>query len=1588
MDARVLNYVATLTPKPPTPPVDTTPNSIVLDQHTMALVVGLPTGLLTPTVFNVGLHAIPAAPVTYVSSVPGVATVGSTTGIVTAVADHVVLASDPFTRGDNASSLGTAPTGGAWTNQVGALGINGNRAGNASGTAGALSTLTLASQADAIAFDVTTPALQTYGLAPVLRYVDASNLCRLAYVSGAGFLKLVTIVGGSTVVVFTSATAVLPTTGAFTGTLGATISATGLVTILLNGASVGTYQLTAPELAAFGASLKVGITQVGTGTLSFGDNFAASVAGTTTITASTANGKTDTCVVSVSADTTPATIVLSPLAITMLTTDADVNATTTVQNVSGLTLPISVAPVAFSSDTPAVFTVNASTGVVHPVGAGSGVLRAQTSVPGVFDTSPVTVNVPASGSRTMRIPLAARTRVIFKAPSRNNAIDVAFANANFDDIENTGVNGNLAAHPNAISVQTYALLCTSEVDTGAVFSAGTWTAGRDDANASASYKDFAAAYATANGLNVENFFIHVRTGDQNMAAGITSITAAGVVNFNNPTSAGQVTTYALYHQGITSVTLSGLSVGNGVYTIASFQKNGVTLTGWTGGDLALGATPNTTKIGTLYVPGDGTLNNANRKWFFFFSEWRQFPTFSDVGCCAMQAARFVKIMQNTGAGGQAINAALVDEMDSSMYTNPNPQSVEYGTTGGTTFGASVTCPYSTDLAACITGIRSTLGAGYYLRVNTASRVFACDKQIAVAAGGIHGEQLETIFVSDTAFLDYYITLVNLGVDVEFVDGNTWLSAANNGGVTPVPGIFATSGSYNAGNYPSANHRRQMSSFANYLMGMDATRTLPDGTKQRHAIFDLTNSAAGDSPISSRFTPAAQYPIGDPTGAYAKSALIAPPTGSNVRVLSRAFSLDGGTTASAYAVLVLSSGSPPSTNYDDTSVVNVTLPAPPATKAWYQLNQDGTIGTSPVTSLNVRRAEGVIFIAAPAGVQAQRAETFVKSAGATVHTNADPANAHFPDIILPTIKDIGMRVVRSGTDNSTSDLLSSQVLWTEAGVQTLMVLNRGSTDTDTSIMDFTLAFVDPLSIRALEGPNEVDNNTIFGGNTSALHSRLAAFMGAHQSKVLANPDPNVRALPLTTPTIVSTLGASNLGDMSSFCTFGTMHPYPSGGQEPGSQLAAGLALAKPTFAALTQVVASETGYNTAPNQTGESYLIGQGISEVAQQKLLPRLFAEYFAQGVSLTTIYDYINDGNNPSLTDGESNFGLIRYDGTYKAVATTLKNLFAILSETVWTDSSGSVGSAYVDDTFVRANQTEWGTATSGGDTGKTWVPDGAARHSIVSNAGVVTPTFQTNSVIGDAHTQDVEQYVEVRNARANYTNRVRVYSRWVDLTHNYSVDWIPTVTNPFSINKNSVASQLAVSSNTSYNALSNFNIRFWTRTVGTDVYLQARIWDSALAEPTTVDLFAIDRAPAAGYLSGKFAFWGDNNSSGQQMKLTRYKASPLTVVPGSRSALAPLTLTRLQYSYTGAPGTLRDLLLQKADGTFFLVLWNRVQCYNQSTKSDIVNAPVSMSISFPVTHTVSQYVPSAGQSSTFLATATSASFNLTDEVTILHIS
>jgi hypothetical protein len=84
-----------------------------------------------------------------------------------------------------------------------------------------------------------------------------------------------------------------------------------------------------------------------------------------------------------------------------------------------------------------------------------------------------------------------------------------------------------------------------------------------------------------------------------------------------------------------------------------------------------------------------------------------------------------------------------------------------------------------------------------------------------------------------------------------------------------------------------------------------------------------------------------------------------------------------------------------------------------------------------------------------------------------------------------------------------------------------------------------------------------------------------------------------------------------------------------------------------------MVATETGYYTGTTQ--------YSVSELAQAKYIPRVFAEYFRHSIVRTFIYEFLDEGGDGEM---EHSFGLVRSDLTPKPAYTAVQSLTTLLQD------------------------------------------------------------------------------------------------------------------------------------------------------------------------------------------------------------------------------------------------------------------------------------------------------------------------------------
>lgn len=95
------------------------------------------------------------------------------------------------------------------------------------------------------------------------------------------------------------------------------------------------------------------------------------------------------------------------------------------------------------------------------------------------------------------------------------------------------------------------------------------------------------------------------------------------------------------------------------------------------------------------------------------------------------------------------------------------------------------------------------------------------------------------------------------------------------------------------------------------------------------------------------------------------------------------------------------------------------------------------------------------------------------------------------------------------------------------------------------------------------------------------------------------------------------------------------------------------------------------------------------------------------------------------------------------------------------------------------------------------------------------------------------------------------------------------------------------------------------------------------------------------------------------------------------------------LDYTMTGGNGSVHHTLLQKSTGEFYLLLWQEVPSYNQSTHADISNptVPVTLNFNTPIA-TASTYQLASLSATGIYAYPTSLTVNVPDELLVVALT
>lgn len=356
--------------------------------------------------------------------------------------------------------------------------------------------------------------------------------------------------------------------------------------------------------------------------------------------------------------------------------------------------------------------------------------------------------------------------------------------------------------------------------------------------------------------------------------------------------------------------------------------------------------------------------------------------------------------------------------------------------------------------------------------------------------------------------------------------------------------------------------------------------------------------------------------------------------------------------------------------------------------------------------------------APA-IPASSADAFVDSIGVNTHWTY-PTYSQNREVLKAMLVNSGIRHIRDGMDAVNASARNDIADLYRAGIRATMILTpqfgvipnstywSGAPPGQTLTVDNYLKNYMPNgSVEAVEMPNELD---IFYGsykwhpgdeNTLSADPSAPNYYGAYGVAVTRDTWNTFRihnsvlsGIRIIGPSVgVQVPSPFPAGSLYDYVDFGGFHPYPARANtwtypqpygtieryywnsfQPSVNIARDpyggnpvmFTWYQPPFSNGTQskpMAATETGYSTGT---------AGGISANTYAKYIPRIFTEYFRNGIVRAYLYELVDESPDPSVSEG--NDGLIYHNMVPKPAYTALSSLIRLLAEPGAAFATGSL--------------------------------------------------------------------------------------------------------------------------------------------------------------------------------------------------------------------------------------------------------------------------------------------------------------------------
>ncbi|RZS90987.1 NPCBM/NEW2 domain-containing protein [Motilibacter rhizosphaerae] len=295
-------------------------------------------------------------------------------------------------------------------------------------------------------------------------------------------------------------------------------------------------------------------------------------------------------------------------------------------------------------------------------------------------------------------------------------------------------------------------------------------------------------------------------------------------------------------------------------------------------------------------------------------------------------------------------------------------------------------------------------------------------------------------------------------------------------------------------------------------------------------------------------------------------------------------------------------------------------------------------------------------------QARPADGFVDSIGVVTHlTYLNTAYGNH-DLVVQRLQQLGVRHIRDGwgTGSPYADTLVRGRLH-DLGIGITFVVDPRTGTTPAAAASMLGSRLMP-AVDAVEPLNEWDTQ----GDGWASYARNWTI----QLSQAVRGNSALRGVPVLAPSMADTNEPTRyqaVGNLGSYVDYGTTHDYPGYQYQMTDEIMRTAKQNSGVIAPGKPLVATETGFSSSSH--GSPYTV---LPAAQVPNALDRLFLEHYANGYARTFAYELMDQFPNDLY---ESNYGLVRNDGTPKPQFTALQSMISLLSDKGAAFTPGSLG-------------------------------------------------------------------------------------------------------------------------------------------------------------------------------------------------------------------------------------------------------------------------------------------------------------------------